>query len=252
VQLGFELTSMQRFLYFRSGFNTTLAISMIYLLYCPVIYLLGQGLVKIATFDTYECLYFFTPYTLLQFVCMRISYREVPKVYLRRSFQKSVLMLFCYDRPIISIVLGIKVSWGGAIDGYQAFRTHAPRVCAVSVRVQLGFKMTSKDADTSESRKSFIWCIPFFMYYLLGSLSLGWGAQDVLSVPGARPRAEQHAGRGHLALVGLRHHVANVATRGLPPAQAGLQARQQGAHAGREQHLREPREPRSPRCGELN
>jgi hypothetical protein len=48
---------------------------------------------------------------------------------------------------------------------------------SVSVRVlQLGFKVTSKDADTSEFRKSFNWCIPFLMYYLLGSLSLGFGA----------------------------------------------------------------------------
>jgi cellulose synthase (UDP-forming) len=110
------LTTTQRFLYFWSGFNTTLAIPMIYLVYCPVIYLLGQGFIKIATFDTYEYLYFFTPYMLLQFVCMRISYREVPKVYLRRSFQESVFMLFCYARAVITVVLGIKVSQrGGAV-----------------------------------------------------------------------------------------------------------------------------------------
>jgi hypothetical protein len=38
-------------------------------------------------FGTYGYLYFFTPYLLLPFIYMRISYREVPKAYLRRSFE---------------------------------------------------------------------------------------------------------------------------------------------------------------------
>lgn len=104
------LKPQQRFLYFWAGFNTCLAIPMIYLIYCPIIYLLGQGMVKIATFDTYEYFMFFCPYMFLQIICMHVSYRTVPKIYLTRSLQESIFMLFCYARAVITVVLGIKVS----------------------------------------------------------------------------------------------------------------------------------------------
>jgi cellulose synthase (UDP-forming) len=55
-----------RFLYFWSGFNTCLALPMIYLIYCPVIFLLGGGGVRIATFDTYQYFVFFLFYMFLQ------------------------------------------------------------------------------------------------------------------------------------------------------------------------------------------
>jgi cellulose synthase (UDP-forming) len=60
------LNPVQRFLYFWAGFNTCLAIPMIYLVYCPIIYLLGQGGVQIATFDTVQYFIFFMPYMILQ------------------------------------------------------------------------------------------------------------------------------------------------------------------------------------------
>jgi len=103
------LTAAQRFLYFWAGFNTCLSIPMIYLILCPIMYLIGQGSFKIATFDTYEYFVAFGPYMLLQMVCMKISYRDVPSIYLRRSFQESVFMLFCYARAVITVVLGLKV-----------------------------------------------------------------------------------------------------------------------------------------------
>lgn len=60
------LKPVQRFLYFWAGFNTCLSIPMIYLIYCPIIYLLGQGGVQIATFDTVQYFIFFMPYMMLQ------------------------------------------------------------------------------------------------------------------------------------------------------------------------------------------
>ena len=39
--------------------------------------------------------------------------------------------------------------------------------------------MTSKDAEASEFRKSFNWCIPFIIYYFLGSMSLGFGVLNM-------------------------------------------------------------------------
>lgn len=42
-------------------------------------------------------------------VCMSISYRDVPKIYLRRSLQESIFMLFCYARAVITVVFGFKV-----------------------------------------------------------------------------------------------------------------------------------------------
>lgn len=70
------LKPVQRFLYFWAGFNTCLSIPMIYLIYCPIIYLLGQGGVQIATFDTIQYFIFFLPYMSLQLVCMSISVRR--------------------------------------------------------------------------------------------------------------------------------------------------------------------------------
>jgi len=46
----------------------------------------------------------------------------------------------------------------------------------------LGFKVTSKDGDTSEFRKSFNWIIPLLMYYLLASLAFGFA---VIQMSGA-------------------------------------------------------------------
>jgi len=43
----------------------------------------------------------------------------------------------------------------------------------------LGFKVTSKDADTSEFRKSFNWIAPFLMYYLLAAVSIGFGLMQM-------------------------------------------------------------------------
>ena len=60
------LSGTQRFLYFWSGFNTCLALPMIYLIYCPVFFLLGGGNIRIATFDTYQYFMFFCPYMILQ------------------------------------------------------------------------------------------------------------------------------------------------------------------------------------------
>ena len=145
------LSPTQKFLYFWAGFNTCLSIPMVYLIYCPIIYLLGQSKVQIATFDTVEYFVFFLPYMFLQLCCMRISYRDVPAIYLRRSLQESVFMLFCYARAVITVVVGFK----------------------------LGFKVTSKDAEASEFRKSFNWCIPYVMYYFLGSMSLGFGVLNM-------------------------------------------------------------------------
>ncbi len=82
---------------------------MIYLIYCPIIYLLGQGGVQIATFDTVQYFIFFMPYMILQICCMSISYRDVPKIYLRRSLQESIFMLFCYARAVVTVVFGFKV-----------------------------------------------------------------------------------------------------------------------------------------------
>jgi len=46
--------------------------------------------------------------------------------------------------------------------------------------VQLGFKVTSKDANVSEFRKSFSWVLPFFIYYLLAASAMGFGVLTLL------------------------------------------------------------------------
>jgi len=63
-------------------------------------------------------------------------------------------MLFCYARAVITVVLGIK----------------------------LGFKVTSKDAESSEFRKSFNWCIPFILYYFAGSVSIAFGILHMIDI----------------------------------------------------------------------
>ena len=40
---------------------------------------------------------------------------------------------------------------------------------------QLGFKVTNKDGEVSEFRKSFNWIIPFLIYYFMASLAMGFG-----------------------------------------------------------------------------
>eukprot|EP00952_Eustigmatos_sp_NYUAD-ZCMA_P006832 29210-Eustigmatos_ZCMA.PRE.1 len=87
----------------------------------------------------------------MQVVCMFISYRTVSKMYLVRSLQESVFMLPCYARAVITVILGVK----------------------------LGFKVTSKDADTTAFRKSFNWVIPTLVYNILGCVSLGIGVLNI-------------------------------------------------------------------------
>jgi len=104
------LTTSQRFLYFWAGFNTCLSIPMIYVILCPLINLLGRGAVKIASCDTYEYFMYFTPFMVLQLACMKLSYQDVPLIYLRRSLEESIFMLFCYARAVLTVVLGVEVS----------------------------------------------------------------------------------------------------------------------------------------------
>merc|ERR1712196_432993 len=148
------LTATQKFLYFWAGFNTMLSLPMIYLMYCPIIFLLGQGLtgeLSIATFDTYEYFMFFCPFMSLQLSCMLVSYRDVPKRYLSSSLQESIFMIFCYARAVVTTVFGLK----------------------------LAFKVTSKEG-ASEFRKSFNWVIPQLIYYLFGSAAIACGILKIM------------------------------------------------------------------------
>ena len=105
------LTRSQIFLYFWAGFNTCLSLPMIYVIFCPIVNLFGCGYVKIASCNTYEYFFYFAPYMFLQLICMKLSYKDVPNIYLRRSLEESVFMLFCYARAVITVVLGIEVSF---------------------------------------------------------------------------------------------------------------------------------------------
>lgn len=58
---------------------------------------------------------------------MSISYRDVPKIYLRRSLQESIFMLFCYARAVITVVFGFKVSLGlGSVGGVWLLAADQP------------------------------------------------------------------------------------------------------------------------------
>lgn len=61
---------------------------------------------------------------------------------------------------------------------------------------QLGFKVTSKDGDSSEFRKSFNWVIPCFIYYFLGSMSIGFGILNMFSAY----QAPDHAPSSQIAV----------------------------------------------------
>jgi cellulose synthase/poly-beta-1,6-N-acetylglucosamine synthase-like glycosyltransferase len=115
------------FLYFWAGFNTVLSLAMFFLIHCPLVYLLFQGIFQIATFDSKEYFMAFMPYMCLQIVCMNISYKGCPKDYILKSLRESVFTLYCYARAVLTVFFGIK----------------------------LGFKVTSKDGEASEFRKSF-------------------------------------------------------------------------------------------------
>lgn len=148
------LTITQKFLYFWAGFNTMLSIPMIYLMFCPIIFLLSTAFtdkISVATFDTYEYFIFFMPYMTLQLCCMAISYRDVPKIYLVRSLQESIFMIFCYARAVLTTVFGL----------------------------ELAFKVTSKEG-ASEFRKSFNWVIPMLVYYVLGAAAIAMGVLKIM------------------------------------------------------------------------
>jgi len=154
------LSPSQTFLYFWAGFSTCLSVAMLYLIICPLLFLLGQDTFKLATFDTYEYFLFFLPFMLAQSLLMVISYRGVPSPTLKRSFQESVFMLFCYIRAVITVMLGIK----------------------------LGFKVTNKDGETSAFRKSLNWCIPFLIYYLTAIPSIVFGVLKIIQAYYSTPK----------------------------------------------------------------
>jgi len=110
---------------------------MLCLVLCPVLFLLAQDQVQLATADTHEYFMFYLPFMACQLLCTALSYRNVPSPALKRSYQESVFMLFCYVRAVITVMVGIK----------------------------LGFKVTNKDSDSSAFRKSLNWCLPFIIYY---------------------------------------------------------------------------------------
>lgn len=105
------LSHSQRMLYFWAGFSTCLSLVMLFLIICPAIYLVGATSIKLATFDTLEYLLYFLPFMALQVLCMAISYRSLdrPALYLQRSFQESIFMLFCYTRAVLTVLVGVKI-----------------------------------------------------------------------------------------------------------------------------------------------
>ena len=147
------LNFVQKYLYFWSGMSTCLSVAMIWLIICPIIYIYGRGHINLATFDTYEYLYMFGPYMFMQVVCMKISYRGLPHMYLTRSFQESVFMLFCYARCVFTVLGGIEI----------------------------GFRVTSKDGS-SAFKKSFNWVIPFLIYYALAAVAVALALLDISMV----------------------------------------------------------------------
>jgi len=76
---------------------------------CSYISRCSQGTIRLAAFDSSEYFVYFVPFMFFHFLCMRLSYRGVPKMYLRRSLEESVFMLFCYARAFLTVVLGLKV-----------------------------------------------------------------------------------------------------------------------------------------------
>jgi ABC-type antimicrobial peptide transport system permease subunit len=92
----------------------------------------------------------FGPYMFMQLVCMKISYRGLPGMYMTRSFQESVFMLFCYARCVFTVLGG----------------------------VQVGFRVTSKDGS-SAFKKSLNWVIPFIIYYCLAAVALALALLDI-------------------------------------------------------------------------
>lgn len=138
------LTLKQKYLYFWSGFNSFMAIPLLYVIITPFIQVLFPELV-IAPQDDGDYVNFTGAFLFFNILMLFACYRHVPKLYLARSVQESVFMLFN------------KIS----------------AVMQVALKGKLKFITTNKNADeVSPLREDLSHIIPHVSYWITGILCI--------------------------------------------------------------------------------
>lgn len=135
------LTLKQKYLYFWAGLQALLGFPLFLVCIIPFI-ALADYRVAVAPVDAGMYLYFMGAFMTFTVWMLFVSYRDVPKLYLMRSVQESVFMLFC------------------KVDAVFKVLRHGKMVFAV----------TNKDIQQSQMRKEFGHIIPHMLYYILSAL----------------------------------------------------------------------------------
>lgn len=135
------LSLKQKYLYFWAGLQALLGFPLLLVCIVPFIALGNPG-IAVAPVDAGEYLYFMGAFMTFTIWMLLVSYRDVPKLYLMRSVQESVFMLFCKMDAVFKVL------------------RHGKMVFAV----------TNKDAQESQIKKEFGHIIPHIIYYLLAGL----------------------------------------------------------------------------------
>lgn len=103
------LTWKQMYLYFWSGLQALLAFPLFMVCIVPFI-ALADHKIQVAPNAADDYLFYMGAFLTCQIWQLFISYRDVPKLYLMRSVQESVFMLFCKIEAVWQVMLKGKVS----------------------------------------------------------------------------------------------------------------------------------------------
>ena len=104
------LTLKQKYLYFWSGFNSFMAIPLLYVIITPFIQVLFPDLV-IAPQDDGDYINFTGAFLFFNVLMLFACYRHVPKLYLARSVQESVFMLFNKISAVMQVAMKGKLKF---------------------------------------------------------------------------------------------------------------------------------------------
>jgi len=147
------LNFKQTYLYFWSGFQAVLAYPL--LMVCCVPFLaLANKKILVAPVDTDEYLFYMGSFLFFNIWMLVVSYRGVPKLYLVRSVQESVFMLYMKLQSVAEVLF----------------------------KGKLAFVTTTKNVNGEQSalRKDLVHIIPHILYYIAAALATAWALYHIV------------------------------------------------------------------------
>jgi len=146
------LNMRQTYLYFWSGFQAIIAYPLLMVCVVPFISLADKN-IQVSPSQADEYLYYMGTFLFFNIWMLIVSYRDVPMLYLVRSVQESVFMLYMKLQSVAEVLF----------------------------KGKLQFVTTSKNVgETSAFYKDLVHIIPHIIYYIAAMIGTAWAVYNVV------------------------------------------------------------------------